>query len=69
MVGRLLHNLTQYNRIVGGITSEYTRRGIDLYRHIVKVNLHATDALTAEVSKVVENTYRDVNIAFANEAP
>ena len=67
MVGRLLHNLTMYDRIVGGIDPESTRRGIELYRHIVKANLHPTDALTAEVAKVTENAYRDVNIAFANE--
>jgi UDP-N-acetyl-D-mannosaminuronic acid dehydrogenase len=67
MVGRLLHNLTMYDRIVGGIDEESTRRGIELYRHIVKANLHSTDALTAEVAKVTENAYRDVNIAFANE--
>jgi UDP-N-acetyl-D-mannosaminuronic acid dehydrogenase len=67
MVGRLLHNLTQYDRIIGGITLQSTQKGIDLYRHIVQANLHSTDALTAEVSKVTENTYRDVNIAFANE--
>jgi len=67
MVGRLLHNLTMYDRIVGGIDEESTRRGIELYRHIVKANLHPTDALTAEVAKVTENAYRDVNIAFANE--
>jgi UDP-N-acetyl-D-mannosaminuronic acid dehydrogenase len=67
MVGRLLHNLTLYDRIVGGIDTESTRRGIELYRHIVKANLHPTDALTAEVAKVTENAYRDVNIAFANE--
>jgi UDP-N-acetyl-D-mannosaminuronic acid dehydrogenase len=67
MVGRLLHNLTQYDRIVGGYTPECTQRGIELYSNIVKANLHLTNALTAEVSKVVENTYRDVNIAFANE--
>jgi len=67
MVGRLLHNLTMYDRIVGGVDPESTRRGIELYRHIVKANLHATDALTAEVAKVTENAYRDVNIAFANE--
>lgn len=67
MVGRLLHNLTMYDRIVGGVDAESTRRGIELYRHIVKANLHATDALTAEVAKVTENAYRDVNIAFANE--
>jgi UDP-N-acetyl-D-mannosaminuronic acid dehydrogenase len=67
MVGRLLHNLTQYDRIVGGYTPRCTRRGIELYRNIVKANLHPTNTLTAELSKVVENTYRDVNIGFANE--
>jgi UDP-N-acetyl-D-mannosaminuronic acid dehydrogenase len=67
MAGRLLHNLSLYDRIVGGIDPESTRRGIVLYRHIVKASLHPTDALTAEVAKVTENAYRDVNIAFANE--
>ena len=67
MLGRLLHNLTKLDRIVGGITPECTRRGVELYSHIVEAKLHATDSLTAEVSKVTENTYRDVNIAFANE--
>ncbi|MGD0803108.1 MAG: nucleotide sugar dehydrogenase [Candidatus Bathyarchaeia archaeon] len=67
MVGRLLHNLTMYDRIVGGVTPACTKRGIELYRNIVKAKLHATDALTAEVAKVTENAYRDVNIAFANE--
>jgi|TARA_B100001971_G_C18264084_1_gene590057 UDP-N-acetyl-D-mannosaminuronic acid dehydrogenase len=67
MLGRLIHNLTKLDRIIGGITPECTRRGIELYSHIVDAKLHATDSLTAEVSKVTENTYRDVNIAFANE--
>jgi UDP-N-acetyl-D-mannosaminuronic acid dehydrogenase len=67
MLGRLIHNLTKLDRIVGGITPECTRRGVELYSHIVQAKLHATDSLTAEVSKVTENTYRDVNIAFANE--
>ncbi len=67
MLGRLIHNLTKLDRIVGGITPECTERGVELYSHIVEAKLHATDSLTAEVSKVTENTYRDVNIAFANE--
>jgi UDP-N-acetyl-D-mannosaminuronic acid dehydrogenase len=67
MVGRLLYNLTKLDRIVGGVTPQCTQKGIELYRHIVEAELHGTDALTAEISKVVENTYRDVNIAFANE--
>ena len=67
MVGRLLYNITDLPRIVGGINSTSTSRAVELYGNIVKAELHATDALTAEVSKTVENTYRDVNIAFANE--
>ncbi len=67
MVGRLLHNLTMYPRIVGGYTPQCAQRGVDLYKNIVKVDVLATDTLTAEVSKVTENAYRDVNIAFANE--
>ena len=67
MVGRLLHNIINYPRIVGGIDEDSTKRAIDMYKNIVKAQLLPTDILTAEVAKVVENTYRDVNIAFANE--
>jgi UDP-N-acetyl-D-mannosaminuronic acid dehydrogenase len=67
MVGRLIKNITTLPRIVGGIDARSTERGIELYSHIVKAKLCPTDALTAEVAKTVENTYRDVNIAFANE--
>jgi UDP-N-acetyl-D-mannosaminuronic acid dehydrogenase len=67
MVGRLLHNLTYYSRIIGGIDEKSTELALELYKFIVKADLLPTTALTAEVAKVVENTYRDVNIAFANE--
>ena len=67
MVGRLLYNLQHMPRVVGGLTPECTRRGVDLYRVIVKAEVLPTDCLTAEVAKVTENTYRDVNVAFANE--
>lgn len=67
MVGRLLHNIINYPRVVGGFTDECARRGVELYRNIVKAKVVSTDCLTAEVSKTVENAYRDVNIAFANE--
>jgi len=67
MVGRLLHNITKLPRIVGGTDPTSTKMAMELYSHIVEAKLHATDSLTAEVAKVVENTYRDVNIAFANE--
>ncbi|RLG33371.1 nucleotide sugar dehydrogenase [Methanosarcinales archaeon] len=67
MVGRLLYNIVNYPRIIGGIDEESAKRGMELYKNIVKAELYTTDVLTAEVSKVAENTYRDVNIAFANE--
>ena len=67
MVGRLLKNIVHLPRIVGGIDAESTRRGVELYRHIVQEQIYPTDSLTAETAKVVENAYRDVNIAFANE--
>lgn len=67
MVGRLIKNIVHLPRIVGGIDDESTRRAVDLYKNIVQEKIYPTNVLTAEVSKVVENTYRDVNIAFANE--
>jgi UDP-N-acetyl-D-mannosaminuronic acid dehydrogenase len=67
MVGRLLHNILNYPRIVGGLTPECGKRAVELYRWVVKAPVVATDCLTAEVSKTVENAYRDVNIAFSNE--
>lgn len=67
MVGRLLHNIINYPRIIGGIDEESTKRAMELYKLIVKADLYPTEVLTAEVAKVAENAYRDVNIAFANE--
>jgi UDP-N-acetyl-D-mannosaminuronic acid dehydrogenase len=67
MVGRLIKNIVELPRVVGGINDESTSRAVDLYGHIVKAKLCPTNILTAEVAKVVENAYRDVNIAFSNE--
>ena len=67
MVGRLLHNIINYPRIIGGIDEKSIQLAMELYEKIVKAKLYPTNCLTAEVAKVVENTYRDVNIAFANE--
>ncbi len=67
MLGRLLYNMTYMPRIIGGLTPECTQRGIELYKNIVKAELFPTDCLTAEVAKVTENAYRDINVAFANE--
>jgi UDP-N-acetyl-D-mannosaminuronic acid dehydrogenase len=67
MVGRLIHNIREYPKIVGGIDNETTRIAMEMYKSIVKGGVHGTDPMTAEVAKTVENAYRDVQIAFANE--
>jgi UDP-N-acetyl-D-mannosaminuronic acid dehydrogenase len=67
MPGRLLEYITDFPRVVGGIDAESTRRAVGLYERIVTKEVSGTDTLTAEMSKVIENAYRDVNIAFANE--
>ena len=67
MPGKLLNNIVNLPRIVGGITPEGAERAMAIYSKIVKANLHTTDVLTAELSKTIENSYRDVNIAFVNE--
>lgn len=66
-VGKLLYNLINCDRIIGGINEESAKAARDLYAPISKGDLHLTDALTAEVVKTTENAYRDVEIAFANE--
>jgi len=67
MLGRLIHNLREYPKIVGGIDDLSTKRAMSIYQAIVKGGIYGTDPLTAEVAKTVENAYRDVQIAFANE--
>lgn len=65
--GKIMHELIFNNRIVGGVTSECIKRGKEIYSLFVKGEIIETDAKTAEMSKLLENTYRDVNIALANE--
>lgn len=65
--GRIFEELMNNDRIVGGINEESSRLTAELYKTFVKGTIHLTDATTAEMVKVMENTYRDVNIAFANE--
>lgn len=67
MPGKLLDYIINLPRIVGGVDKESEKKAYELYRTIVKKEILMTDVLTAETSKVMENTYRDVNIAFANE--
>lgn len=65
--GRILTELVENDRVAGGLTPEATRRAIEFYRLFVRGAVHGTDAATAEMVKLSENAFRDVNIAFANE--
>jgi len=67
MPGKLLEYLVDFPRVVGGIDARSTELAVELYRTIVRQEITATNVLTAELAKTVENAYRDVNIAFANE--
>jgi UDP-N-acetyl-D-mannosaminuronic acid dehydrogenase len=65
--GQILRELIENARVVGGITPESAAAGRDLYATFVKGEIIETDATTAEMVKLMENTTRDVNIAIANE--
>jgi UDP-N-acetyl-D-mannosaminuronic acid dehydrogenase len=62
-----MRELIENARVIGGITPESAQMGRDLYATFVKGQIIQTDATTAEMVKLMENTYRDVNIAIANE--
>jgi UDP-N-acetyl-D-mannosaminuronic acid dehydrogenase len=65
--GQILRELIENARVIGGVTPESAAAGRDLYAIFVKGEILQTDATTAEMVKLMENTYRDVNIAIANE--
>ena len=65
--GSVIHELQQNDRVIGGIDQASTDAAIAFYSGFVKGALHKTNARTAEMCKLTENAYRDVNIAFANE--
>jgi UDP-N-acetyl-D-mannosaminuronic acid dehydrogenase len=65
--GQILRELVENTRAVGGITPESARAARDFYAVFVTGEIVQTDATTAEMVKLMENTYRDVNIAIANE--
>lgn len=65
--GQILRELVVNDRVVGGITPSSSKAGRELYSTFVRGNIVLTDATTAEMVKLMENTYRDVNIAIANE--
>ena len=65
--GQIMRELIENARVIGGVTPESAQVGHDLYATFVKGQIIKTDATTAEMVKLMENTYRDVNIAIANE--
>ena len=65
--GNVMHELVHNDRVIGGVDEPSTQKAISFYRKYVKGELHPTNARTAEMCKLVENSSRDVQIAFANE--
>jgi len=65
--GNVVKELIDNDRVIGGMTSECSRRAIELYKTFVQGECVVTNARTAEMSKLTENSCRDVQIAFANE--
>ena len=65
--GNVMHELVENDRVIGGVDEASTQKAISFYRKYVKGELHATNARTAEMCKLVENSSRDSQIAFANE--
>ncbi|MBK9433242.1 MAG: UDP-N-acetyl-D-mannosamine dehydrogenase [Sphingomonadales bacterium] len=65
--GRILEELVSNDRSIGGITPRCARKALTFYKRFVRGECITTDARSAEMTKLVENAFRDVNIAFANE--
>jgi UDP-N-acetyl-D-mannosaminuronic acid dehydrogenase len=65
--GSVLRELIDNDRIIGGVSSRCAAYAAEFYETFVRGEMHLTNARTAELAKLVENAYRDVNIAFANE--
>ena len=65
--GAVFDEIVNNDRIIGGMSAKAARMSKEIYASFVKGNLYLTDDVTAEMAKLMENTYRDVNIALANE--
>lgn len=65
--GHVVRELVENDRVIGGITTKCSERSVELYKIFVQGNCFVTNARTAEMTKLTENSFRDVNIAFANE--
>jgi len=65
--GNVMYELVHNDRVIGGIDKESTEKAVFFYKQFIEGDLHKTNARTAEMCKLVENSSRDVQIAFANE--
>ncbi len=65
--GRLMVEMVENNRVIGGLTPECAEKAAELYRVFCRGEIQLSDATSAEMAKLAENSYRDVNIAYANE--
>lgn len=65
--GNIMEELVENDRIIGGINDEAIKKTKEFYKDFIKGKIFSTDAKTAEMAKLTENSFRDVNIAFANE--
>lgn len=65
--GHVMRELIENDRVIGGLTQECSEASVDLYKIFVQGDCITTNARTAEMAKLTENSFRDVNIAFANE--
>ncbi|WP_289037840.1 UDP-N-acetyl-D-mannosamine dehydrogenase [uncultured Zobellia sp.] len=65
--GNVMYELVNNDRVIGGVDEKSTNKALDFYKQFIKGDLHRTNARTAEMCKLVENSSRDVQIAFANE--
>ena len=65
--GQIIRELVDNDRIIGGINCASAEKAQELYKSFCSGNIFITDAKTAELAKLTENSFRDVNIAFANE--
>lgn len=65
--GNVMYELENNDRVIGGVDQKSTELAVDFYKTFVKAEIHKTNARTAEMCKLTENSSRDVQIAFANE--
>lgn len=65
--GKVMHELANNDRVIGGMSKKCSERAISLYKIFVEAECISTNSRTAEMCKLTENSFRDINIAFANE--